>query len=83
MQVVNSNTGQLTDAWTLTKPVGWQPNVTRQTATISDFVSNYTESTWEQVLPPLSLSRCSSHDNKLTTQTLKMLRRCQGCSLLT
>lgn len=49
LQVVNANTQTLTDAWTLTKPVGWRINSTRQTATINNFVSNYTESTWEQV----------------------------------
>ena len=48
LQVVNSYNGMLTDAWTLTKPVGWQPNATRQSATVSNFVSNYTMSTWEQ-----------------------------------
>ena len=44
--MVNSLTGQLIDAWTLTKPPGWQPNQTAQLESISLFIANYTPSVW-------------------------------------
>ena len=46
VQAVNSITGQLTDAWNLTKPVGWVANSTNQTDFISNFFGNYTPTEW-------------------------------------
>ena len=44
-QAVNSLDGTLLDDYTLTKPAGWAANSTRQTATMTNFVGNFT-STW-------------------------------------
>lgn len=45
IQAVNSLDGTLLDDYTLTKPAGWAANSTRQTATMTNFVGNFT-STW-------------------------------------
>ena len=44
-QAVNALDGTLLDDYTLTKPSGWAANATRQTATMTNFVGNFT-STW-------------------------------------
>ena len=44
-QAVNSLDSTLLDDYTLTKPAGWAANSTRQTATMTNFVGNFT-STW-------------------------------------
>ena len=48
LQAVNADDGTLLDDYTLTKPSNWAANSTRQTATQTNFVGNFT-ATWYEI----------------------------------